>query len=178
MRGRLEACVAVLALVGVLGTGCVGPLVEEAGGWRHRKQAWTIARPDGAGTPWQRVEVDGALLAFRRPDHELMSLQSRCSRPVASAEVMARHLLIGLRDREIVASSPVAVDGRSAWRQTVEVHGDPTGVRVETVTLVVGACTVDWILAGRAEDAESEAAFDAWWQSFRLDPARWAQPAS
>ena len=68
--------------------------------------------------------------------------------------------------------------------------GEPVGVTeatdvfrtamgaMETVTLVVGACTVDWILAGRAEDAEGEAAFDAWWQSFRLDPARWAEPAS
>jgi hypothetical protein len=170
--------VAVLVLVGALGAGCAGPLVEEAGGWRHRKQAWTIARPGGAGAPWQRVDVDGALLAFRRPDHELMSMQSRCGRPVASAEVMARHLLIGLRHREIVASTPVAVDGRSGWQQTFEIHGDPSGVRVETVTVVVGDCTLDWILAGRAEDTESEAAFEAWWQSFRLDPARWAEPAS
>ena len=168
----------MLALVGVLGAGCAGPLVqEEAGGWRHRKQGWTIARPDGDGPPWRRIEVDGALLAFERPDHELIALQSRCGRPVASPDVMARHLLIGIKSRELVSSRPVQIDGRSGFLQTFRVGGGPVDVRVQTVTLVLDGCTLDWILAGAADDASSEAAFDAWWQSFRLDGARRTEPS-
>jgi hypothetical protein len=169
--------VGVLALVGVLGAGCAGPLVQEAGGWRHRKQGWTIARPDGDGPPWRRLEIDGALLAFERPDHEFIALQSRCGRPVASPDVMARHLLIGIRDRELVGSRPVEIDGHGGFQQAFRVRGGPVDVRVETVTLVLEGCTLDWILAGAADDASSEAAFEAWWQSFRLDAERRTEPS-
>lgn len=169
--------VGVLALVGVLGAGCAGPLKEEPGGWRHTRQAWTIGRPDGAGAPWERVEVDGALLAFRRPDGEVMSMQSRCNRPIASVDVMARHLLIGVRDRDLLESQPVEVDGRGGWRQSFEVRRGVAGVRVETVTVVAGACTLDWILARPAGDAEPDPSFEAWWQSFRLDAAHRAEPS-
>jgi len=166
----------VLALVGVLGAGCAGPLVPEAGGWRHAKQGWTIARPDGPGAAWERVEVEGALLAFQRPEREWIAMQSSCG-PAASADVMARHLLIGIRDRELVASNPIEVDGRSGWQQIFEVRRGEGGVRVETVTLVAGRCTLDWILAAPAAEAPGEAAFEAWWQSFRLDPSRWREPS-
>ena len=167
----------MLALVGVLGAGCAGPLVEEAGGWRHREQGWTIARPDGDGAPWRRIEVDGALLAFERPDREFLALQSRCGRPVASPDVMARHLLIGIRDREIVWSRPVEIDGHGGFEQRFRVGGGPVDVRVQTVTLVLDGCTLDWILAGAADDGSSEAAFDAWWQSFRRGAERRTEPS-
>jgi hypothetical protein len=48
-------------------------------------------------------------------------------------------------------------------------------VRVKTVTLVAGDCAFDWILAAREPIGSVEEAFDAWWQSFRLDPERWAE---
>ena len=169
--------VGVLALVGALGAGCAGPLVPEAGGWRHPKQAWSIARPDGPGAPWERVDVDGALLAFQRPDREWIAMQSSCGRPVAAADVMARHLLIGIRDRDLVASRPIEIDGHGGWQQIFEVRGAATRVRVETITLVAGRCTLDWILAGPAGEGSGEAAFEAGWQSFRLDPARWGEPS-
>jgi hypothetical protein len=177
MRRKRVGVLALMGALGALGAGCAGPLVPEAGGWRHPKQAWTIGRPDGPGAPWTRVEVEGALLAFERPDREWIAMQSSCGRPVASADVMARHLLIGIRDRELVASRPIEVDGRSGWQQIFEVRRGEPGVRVETVTLVAGRCTLDWILAGPAGEGSSEAAFEAWWQSFRLDPSRWAEPS-
>ena len=170
--------VGVLALVGVLGAGCAGPLVEEAGGWRHPKQGWAIGRPpDGSGEPWRRVELEGALLAFEHPDRALMTMQSRCGRPVATPDVMARHLLIGIRPRDLLESRPIEVDGRSGWQQTFAVHRDAGDVRIETITLVAGGCTLDWILAGAEAGSPAEADFAAWWQSFRLDAARYAGPS-
>ena len=178
MRGRLDARAAALALLLALGAGCRGPLIEEAAGFRHREQAWSIGRPEVAGAPWTRVELDGALLAFERRDHELLSLQSHCGRPIASAELLARHLLIGLRGREVVAAGPVEVDGRSAWRQSVTLTANGLPARLETVTVVAGSCTLDWILAQRGSDPDAIASFDAWWASFRGPPERREEPAS
>ena len=169
--------VGVLALIGMFGAGCAGPLVAEADGWRHPKQGWTIGRPGGPGAPWEPIEVEGALLAFQRPEREFIGMQSHCGRPVASPDVMARHLLIGFRHRELIDSRPVEVDGRGGWQQSFEVRRGADAVRVETVTLVAGKCTLDWILAGPAGEDASEASFDAWWQSFRLALPRRAEPS-
>jgi hypothetical protein len=94
---------------------------------------------------------------------------------VASAELMARLLVIGFRDRELVAAGPVSVDGRGGWEQAFDTSSEGSAVRVKTVTLVAGDCAFDWILAAREPVGSVEQAFDAWWQSFRLDPERWAE---
>jgi hypothetical protein len=171
MRGlRLAICL-VLAPAG----GCAGPLSEVEGGWRDGRYAYTIGRPDGPGGAWERIEVEGAVLAFRRGAGETISMQARCGRPVASAELMARHLVIGLREREIVAAGPLVVDGRAGWAQSFDTRSEGVEVRVRTVTLVAGDCAFDWVLAARGPVEPAEAAFDAWWQTFRLDPGRWAE---
>jgi hypothetical protein len=88
---------------------------------------------------------------------------------------MARHLVIGFRDRELVAAGPVAVDGRGGWEQAFDTRSEGSAVLVKTVTLVAGDCAFDWILAAREPIGSVEQVFDAWWQSFRLDPERWAE---
>jgi hypothetical protein len=120
--------------------------------------------------------VEGAVLAFRR-GNEWMSLQSRCGRPVASAELMARHLAIGLAGRRIVSTAPVEVGGLGGFAQRLEVQRDGIGVQLETVTLVLGDCSIDWVLATRSDAVPSQAEFDAWWGSFRVDPERWPEGA-
>jgi hypothetical protein len=175
MRRARSAVLSALALGAGLAPGCLGPLAAVEGGWRHRRHAYTIGRPDGPGAAWERIEVEGALLAFRRPGGETISMQSRCGRPVASAQLMARHLVIGIRERELVADGPVPVDGRSGWSQSFDMRQEGVRVRVKTVTLVAGECAFDWVLATRGPAEPAEAAFDAWWQSFRLDPRRWAE---
>ena len=175
MRGARHAVSGLLALAAALAPACSGPLKKLDGGWRHERLGYTIQRPDGPGGEWHRIEVEGAVLAFRRDSGETISLQTRCGRPVASAELMARHLVIGFRDRELVGASPVVVDGRSGWAQSFDTRSEGVPVRVKTVTLVAGDCTFDWILAAREPVGSVEPAFDAWWQGFRLDPERWAE---
>jgi hypothetical protein len=172
MRGVRHAVWSLVALVAALASGCAGPLTRFEGGWRHARHGYTIERPDAA---WHRIDVTNAVLAFQRGPGEMLSMQTRCGRPVASAELMARHLVIGFRDRELVAAGPVAVDGRGGWAQVFDTGSEGLAVRVKTVTLVVGDCAFDWILAAHEPIGSVEQDFDAWWQSFRLDPRRWAE---
>jgi hypothetical protein len=165
-----RAWVGLLGAV-LIGAGCARSAISPIeGGYRHRRHDYTIARPDGPGEAWQRVTLEGAVLAFRRPGPEALSLQSRCGRPVAAPVFMARHLLFGLRERTLVAAGPTQVAGRDAWSQTLDTVQDGISVRVKTVTLVAADCSFDWILMTAADFGPAEQAFDAWWGSFRLDP--------
>lgn len=154
----------------LIGAGCASsPMSQIEGGYRHRRHDYTIAKPGGPGEAWRLVSVEDAALAFRRPGPESMSLQSRCGRPVAAPVFMARHLVIGLPERTLVAAGPTQVDGRDAWTQTFDTVQGGVSVRVKTVTLVADGCSFDWILATAAAFEPAEQAFDAWWGSFRLD---------
>jgi hypothetical protein len=117
--------------------------------------------------------VEGATLAFRRAGPDTISLVSRCGQPVASPQIMARHLVIGIPDRTDVASGPIEIAGRSGWAQTFDTRRDDVEVRVKTVSLVAGDCSFDWVLASAGGFDAAERAFDAWWQSLALDPARY-----
>jgi hypothetical protein len=173
MRG-IPGAIAVVGALGLLvASACAGPIAKVDGGYRHRSLDYSIGRPEGPG--WERVAVKGADLTFRGPGGAAMSLQSRCGRPVATAELMARHLVIGFRERALVAATPVAIDGRSGWSQSFDTRGKGGAARVKTVTLVAGSCSFDWVLVTHAAEPAAEAAFDAWWGGFRLDPQRWAQ---
>jgi len=174
MRGARHAISGLLVPLVALAAGCAGSLTKTDDGWRNARHGYTIARPGGANGDWHRIDVEGAVLAFQRSPGETVSMQTRCGRPVASAELMARHLVIGFRDRRLVAAGPIVVDGRGGWAQAFDTASGERTVRVKTVTLVVGDCAFDWILAVRGPMGSVEQAFDAWWQSFRLDPERWA----
>ena len=175
--GGAATRIGALALLGVLiGAGCRGPIASTDDGYRHRRHHYTIGEPDGPGTPWQRFDVDGAVLAFRRAHSESVSLQSRCGRPVADPATMARHLTIGVPDLTLLAAGPVALEGRSGWAQTFDTRKEGVRVRVKTVTLVASDCTFDWVLVTPGPWPPAETAFDSWWGSFRLGPEYDAAP--
>jgi hypothetical protein len=155
---------ALLAVAAALG--CAGDVVAVEGGYRNKRHDYRFEAPGGPGPAWERVRLKGADIAFRRPGPETLIVQSRCGRPVARPEIMARQLVIGIEPRRIEDGEAVQVDGLPAWRQTIESRG----VRVKTVTAVAGDCTVDWMLtlSGPGPHDDAEAAFEAWVASFRL----------
>jgi hypothetical protein len=169
MWGSTSRTCAGLLTVALIGAGCAGPIKKLDGGYRHRRHGYQIDAPGGPGGAWKRIEVEHAVLAFRRPGPEIVTLLSRCGRPVAEPAQMARHLVIGLPNRNLVQAGPLVVAGRNAWTQTFDTVRDDVTVRVKTVTVVVGDCTLDWILSATEPFQAAEASFDAWWQSIRLD---------
>jgi hypothetical protein len=150
--------------------GCASRLTRTEDGYRHTRHHYTIGVPRGPGAAWERTEIDGAWIGFRRPGPQTVSMQSRCDRPVAHPAIMARTLVLGIRERTLRQAGPIVVAGRSGWSQTFDTRSDGVAVRVKTVTVVIGGCSYDWTLVAIGDFAPAERAFDAWWGTFRLDP--------
>lgn len=168
-RGRLtRGALALLWLAGPLAQACASELTVVDGRLEHGKQGYSVALP--SPSTWKRVSVEGAVVAFRGPGRTLMSLQSRCGRPLAHPQILARELLIGLEPRHLLEAGPVAVESWQGWTQTVETQDEGKAVRVKTVTLVARRCIFDWVLTSDDGFAAAMPDFDAWWQSFELGP--------
>jgi hypothetical protein len=144
---------------------CARDLVAERGGWRSTREGFWIGSP-GAG--WERFELEGADVAFRQGGTETMSLQARCGRPVASPQIMARHLMIGIPERTLRQSGPYPVGGRSGWMQTFDARVDGRMVRIQTVTLVTAACAYDFLVVAAGDSEPAQRAFEAWVEGFSL----------
>lgn len=151
--------------------GCASPLLAEDGGFRDTKYGFWVAAPPPLAPPWERADVEGAVLSYRRPGPTWMSLQVRCKTPLASPRILARHLLFGLPEYTI--REAFAAEGDlPGWVQVFDTRTDDGRVvRVKTVTLVGRGCVFDWILTAHGGQgfAQSAASFDAWWPTLRLD---------
>lgn len=169
MRGAGRARLGLLA--GLIGLACGGSISLVDGIYRDGGHDFTIDAPAGPGPAWERMSVDDAALSFRRDDsgrRDGLSMLVRCGRAVADAQLMARSLVIGLDERELMGAGPSLVAGRNGWTQSFETSRDGVTVLVKTVTLVAGDCTFDWVLVAAGPRQRAETAFDAWWGSFRL----------
>ncbi len=165
-RAALAAAVLGLPLV----LGCASsPVAIEAGRLVQLRHGFSVAIPERP--PWEPISVDAADAAFRTEGSARMSLQSRCGRPVAAPQIMARHLVIGLPERRLRQSGPVSVGDWPGWFQIFDTLHGGAAVRVKTVTLVAGRCTFDWILSAREGFEAAEPSFDAWWRSFEFTAA-------
>jgi hypothetical protein len=160
----LQACSAKLAPYGE----------EEIAGFRHRTIGYTISIPDwGDLPPWRRIEVEGADLVFSDPsngDRSSMSLLSECRPSEAHPGALARHLTIGVSDRQLESAGPVALAGDPGWSQTFVTRLDGVAVHVKAVTVVSPRCTFDWVLVMPGPFGGMELVFDRWWASFEFDP--------
>jgi hypothetical protein len=165
---RPTRCLAA-ALALVLMSGCASDLWLRDGRAVHRELDFSVALPPA--DEWERVQVEGAWLAYRHRSGAHMSLQTRCFRRYLNAQLRARHLLIGVAPRELLQSGPAAVGSVGGWTQVVAVGEDPVRVRLKTVTLLVEDCAYDWLLTARDDFDAREPGFDAWWQSFERAPA-------
>ena len=175
VAARRNASSRVALLVVCVVAGCASNLERTSTGFRHREHGYSIGVPNGAGPAWTETEVEGAWIAFRRPGRETIALQSRCGRPVAAAAVMARNLVVGVGERELLQAGPVVVGGSNGWLQTFDIAADGALARVTTVTAVIEDCTFDWTLVTKGEPLETREAFDTWWATFELDPDFYAR---
>jgi hypothetical protein len=154
--------------------GCAAsPLQPVEGGFGDSKHGYRIGVPPKAEPRWRRLEVEGSLLAFERPGPIRMTFSSRCGVPLTRPQLLARHLRIGIPAHVVRAEGPVGLGGLEGWQQVFDADAERGAVRVKTVTITGNGCAFDWVLIAReASDFEpAERDFDAWWQTFALDPA-------
>jgi hypothetical protein len=170
VAARRNASSGIALLIVCVAAGCATDLERTPTGFRHREHGYSIGFPNGVGPAWTETDVEGAWIAFRRPGRETIALQSRCGRPVAAPAVMARNLVVGVGERDLLQAGPVAIGGSNGWVQTFDVTAEGVEARVTTVTAVIADCTFDWTLVTKGEPLETRAAFDTWWATFELDP--------
>jgi hypothetical protein len=156
---------------------CAGDPVFEHGEWHSARAGFRIGVPGaveaadagpGVDAGWERFDLEGAVLAYRRGRLETMSVQARCGRPVASPAIMARHLVIGIPERTLREGGPREVAGQPAWLQTFDARLEGRTLRIKTLTLVAGDCAYDLLLVVEGDFAPAERSFDAWVESFSL----------
>jgi hypothetical protein len=151
---------------------CASDLVFEKGRYRHRHRHYSIARPGGEESLWQPVRVEGTVLAFQGPARDTMSLLENCESPGAEPRLLARQLLIGLDEWNLLDEGPVGEGESPGWIQRLEATADGEAFQLKTVTRIVGQCSYDWILIVRGGLEGPEAVFDRWWRSFRSSASR------
>ena len=195
--GRAESVGSVgdVGLVGLAGfclLVCVGCATSPAGferdgSYRHPELGYRIALPLGEAAAvdavdavdvWGLLSVEGADLAFRQLKPEpgqqpaLMALISECGRGSENLSIVARQLLIGLRDRALRQAAPLALRGSPGWMQVFDItlEGEDSAVRVKTISIRHAGCTFDWVLVAPGPFRLPEQQFDAWWSSFERPP--------
>jgi hypothetical protein len=176
-----QLCVAaslVLCLVTV--GGCASWFVPRSVGdtYYNSERGYRIARLDAGTQGWKAIGVEGADLAYQQSAPEegqgaaLAALISECGRGADNLSVVARQLLIGIRNRAVRRAAPVALRGSPGWMQVFDTIQDGAAIRVKTISLRDEGCTFDWVLIAPGAFRAVEDQFDLWWSSFvRDDPA-------
>ena len=161
--------------------GCAGDLVLDSSGQgarlRERSEGWSIGLPSESETgAWQRVEAEGAELAFRNRDGALLAMARRCRASRAGPEMLARSLRSGSGRGELLSAGPIERFGASGWRQSWGVRRGSQQLRLRSVTLRTAGCLYDWLLVAPdpASFGRAEGSFESWWSSF--EPAAAAAP--
>ncbi|HEY8153031.1 MAG TPA: hypothetical protein VII72_02770 [Myxococcota bacterium] len=149
----------------MLAAACARDLVAENGGWRSTRDGYRIGAP---GQGWERFDLEGAALAFRRGGSETLSLQTRCGRPVSTPAIMARHLMIGIPERTLRQAGPASLVGLPAWSQIFDARLDGRTVRIQTLTLVAAGCAYDFLVVAAGDPEPAQRDFEAWLGSFSL----------
>ncbi len=166
-EGLLPTLAGALLGVGLCG-GCAGDSALAGGRFVDREHGFGFAAPEPGEPPWRLTRVDQTLVAYARPGGAQLSAQSECGRNPPSPQVQARSLLIGVGPRVLRQSGPVVVGRSEGWSQILDVEEGGRVLRLKTVTLVTGECTVDFMLIAGEDFEAAEPGFDTWWQSFEV----------
>lgn len=132
------------------------------------QHAYLLAEPSRERVAWEAVSMPDAELAFRGPNHEVMTFFTNCKLETQSPRVLARQLTTGIALRAWRQRDPVEVAGQSGWLQEIEIDASGEVLTMKTVTVVANKCSYDWVLVAGSTYAAAVASFDGWWSSFRF----------
>lgn len=147
-------------MLAVAVAGCAGKRIEH--GVFYSPKGYRVALPPGDWSVRGDSRADLELRHRTEPVGMLANASCGGEVPKASLEVLARHLLIGLRDRSVVVSERVPLDGKVARHAVLEgrlgERGDP--VKLELYVMRNDRCVYDFLYVAPASS------FDAWQSSF------------
>ena len=148
VRGPGRAWLGVLSAVIVV-SGCAVKRIEN--GVYHSPKGYRVAIP---GRDWTPVTESPADLQLRhRTSAAEMAVNAVCegAAPRRPTGVLARQLLIGLRDRTVVERGTIQVAGQPASRVVVDGRLEDSTVRIETVLMKSGRCVYDFLHVAPAD---------------------------
>jgi hypothetical protein len=136
---------AILAAATLALGACAGARIDQ--GVFHAESGYRVALPDGA---WEVVEGSRADLELRHRSQTAGMLVNGLCDPAAvrrGPALLARHLLIGLRDRVVIERDEAPVNGRVASHRLVEGRMGPSDarVRIESYTVKGDRCVYDFL---------------------------------
>jgi len=148
------------ALVLLLGA-CAGRRIVD--GVYRAPSGYRVTVP---GSAWEVSPESRADLELRHRTAPVGMLANAVCDPAVARrgwDVLAQHLLIGMRDREVVEAGETPVNGRMAAHRVLEGRMRQTDdrVRVESYTLKGDRCVYDLLYVA------APAAFDTWRSDFR-----------
>jgi hypothetical protein len=171
MRARAgRAALVTVALLTTL-AGCAGRRLDS--GVYHSEHGYRVTVP---GPGWTVVEPSLADLELRRADDRAgMLAAATCRQEVARRRPsnLARHLLLGLRDRETLEEQEVSLAGRQGVHVVVEgrMHDGTERVRIESYTVKDDRCVYDFLYVAPPASFESARAdFARFVESFAPAP--------
>lgn len=170
MRGRAGRAAPLIVAVVVIAVGCAGKRIEN--GMFHSRSGYRVVLP---GPAWAVSDGGPAELELRhRSVPAGMLVNATCDGPAArrDLDVLARHVLIGLRDRRVLAADQVSLNGRQGGRTVVEGRSPDTRapVRVEAYVLRDGRCVYDLLYVAPPEAFDAlRADFEEFVQSFTTE---------
>jgi hypothetical protein len=166
---RAAACAAALAGVLALAA-CAGPSIEN--GVYRARSGYRVTLPRAG---WEVDRDSGADLALRHQSGSAaMLVNGLCDVPAVDRrpDVLVRQLMFGLRDRVVVESGEVPVNGRMAAHTVMEGRMKTSDARVRIESYVVKGEHCVWDLLYTAEPASFDASrgdFQALVESFVTD---------
>jgi hypothetical protein len=163
-RAALAAALA-LGLSACAGRGIVAGVYHAPSGYR-------VALP---GAAWEVAPESRADLELRhRTAPAGMLVNALCDPAVArrGGDVLAQHLLLGVRDRRVMEANEAPVNGRAASHRLLEgrMRQSDERVRIESYTLKGERCVYDLLYVAAPE------AFDAWRGDFQRFVDSFAAP--
>ena len=155
-RGTTLTAALALTLGACAGHGIVGGVYQAPSGYR-------VTLP---GAAWEVTPDSRADLQLRhRTAPAGMLVNALCDPAVArrADDVLAQHLLLGMRDRQVIEANEAPVNGRVASHRLLEgrMRQSDERVRIESYTLRGDRCVYD-LLYVAAPDA-----FEAWRGDFQ-----------
>ena len=149
--------------------GCTGSVVRVgADRLAYPRLGGSIQDPASYGLGFERVEVEGATLAFRGPRREFLAWVRQCRGPRQPQRLAAALLADWRATPRSQASRTVA--GAPGWWM----HAEADGAELVAITRADAACSDDWLLVTPHSASELAPVLERWVESF--DPG--AGPAA